>query len=334
MLLFVGVFIVGLVILMWSADKFVEGSASIASRLGMPRLLVGIVIVGFGTSAPEMTVSALAAIDGNPGIALGNAYGSNIANIALILGIAVLIRPIGIERTVMVREVPILLGVTLFSLFLLSDGFLSFMDAILLLAIFAAIMFFTITSSMREAKNKPNPNAEEEKDEAMSVKHSTFWIITGLLLLVASSRMLVWSAVSIATAFGVSDVIIGLTVVAIGTSLPELASAIAATKRNEHSLVIGNILGSNFFNTLAVVGLAGTISPMGVSPEFLYRDIFMVIVLTTLVFLFGIRAGSQKEGTITRFEGVFFLAIYAFYTVYLISIVMNNPLFEWPTFGF
>lgn len=341
MLTYLAAFVVGLVLLMWSADKFVEGAASAATRLGMPRLLVGMVIVGFGTSAPEMAVSALSALENNPGIALGNAYGSNIANIALILGITVIIRPIGIERSVMRRELPILLCITLISLYLLHDGYLSSMDAIFMIVLFTAIITYSIVSSMREAKRMTYGQNELAKhmgddsneEELMPMKHSIFWVFAGLILLVVSSRILVWSSVSMAVTFGISNEIIGLTIVAIGTSLPELASAIAATKRNEHALVIGNILGSNFFNTLMVVGIAGAIQPMPVSADFLSRDIVMTLFLTVLVFIFGIRFGREKEGVITRFEGVLFISVYVFYTVYLVSLVMGRPLFVWPSFG-
>lgn len=337
--------VVGLLLLIWSADKFVDGASSIATRMGMSRLLVGMVIVGFGTSAPEMLVSVLAAIEGKPGIALGNAYGSNITNIALILGMTVLIRPIFIERAVLTREIPVLIGVTLLSIALLWDFDVSRLDAIILLVTFGIIMFMSIRSSMREKKrydeikdnleNLGEPLTQEnvlvaDKDEAMPKKTALMWLIIGLVVLIASSRLLVWSAVGIATAFGVSEIIIGLTVVALGTSLPELASAIAATRKNEHELVIGNILGSNFFNTLAVVGLAGVIHPLTFEPAVLFRDLALVLGVTVLLFVFCIKVGKKKNGFLSRYEGLVFVLIYVLYTSYLISLVLGQPLFVLP----
>lgn len=332
-LLYYGIgLVIGLYILIWSADRFVEGSSSVATRLGMAKLLVGMIIVGFGTSAPEMLVSALASYNGNAGIAIGNAYGSNIANIALILGITVIIRPIGIERNVMVREIPILLFVTLVSYWLIWDGQISRLEALFLLALFSVMMYFSISASIREEKrHKPCPEFISEENqvqepEPLPMKKALIYLILGLVLLIASSRVLVWSAVGIATYIGINDIIIGLTIVAVGTSLPELASAIAATRKNEHSLVIGNIIGSNFFNALAVVGVAGLISPLPVEHGVIVRDMPLNLLLTVALLFFGVRVGNQKEGTITRFEGLIMLVIYSFYTLQLISIVMGKPL--------
>lgn len=333
-LLYFGIgLLIGLYVLIWSADKFVEGSSSVATRMGMSKLLVGMIIVGFGTSAPEMMVSALAAYNGNAGIAIGNAYGSNIANIALILGVTVIIRPIGIERNVMVREIPILLAVTLISFYLIWDGSISRLDAIILLALFSGIMFFSIRASMREEKRKATcpefiKNEPQQEDTVLPMNKALLWLIVGLVMLILSSRLLVWAAVGIATYIGISDIIIGLTIVAVGTSLPELASAIAATRKNEHSLVIGNILGSNFFNALAVVGLAGIITPLPVEHGVIVRDMPINLLLTLALFFFGIRMKGQKEGTITRFEGIVMVILYVLYTAQLVSIVMGKPLVE------
>lgn len=325
----------GLYVLIWSADKFVDGASAVATRLGMSKLLVGIVIVGFGTSAPEMLVSALASYGGNPGIALGNAFGSNIANIALILGVTVLIRPIFIEKNVITRELPILLFSTLVVYWLLWDGTISRMEALGMLVLFAVIMYFSITASMREEKRQQpceelktlQENKEIVEPELMPMKNAVFCLVLGLTLLIASSRALVWGAVGVATYIGISDMIIGLTIVAVGTSLPELASAIAATRKNEHSLVIGNIIGSNFFNALAVVGIAGVINPLPVEQGVIIRDVPLSILLTLSLFLFSIRVGKQIEGIISRFEGLVMLSIYTLYTVQLVTIVLGKPLF-------
>ncbi len=312
--------IFGLILLVWSADRFVEGAAATARHFGMPALLIGMVIVGFGTSAPEMVVSALASSQGNPGIALGNAYGSNITNIALILGITALISPIAVHSQVLRRELPILTIVTFAAAWQLWDGQLSRADAVVLLLVFAALMVWTIWQGMQKKTDKFGTEmANELEQHQMPIKRAVFWLIVGLLLLILSSRVLVWGAVEIAHALGVSDLIIGLTIVAVGTSLPELASSVIAARKGEHDIALGNILGSNLFNTLAVVGIAGMIAPMAVSPELLYRDVMVMIVLTISLFLFGY--GFRGQGRINRVEGGILLAAYAGYTGYIISTV-------------
>ncbi|MBD3634462.1 MAG: calcium/sodium antiporter [Methylophaga sp.] len=312
--------IFGLILLVWSADKFVEGAAATARHFGMPALLIGMVIVGFGTSAPEMVVSALASSQGNPGIALGNAYGSNITNIALILGITALISPIAVHSQVLRKELPILTIITFAAAWQLWDGNLSRMDAVVLLLIFAGLMGWTIWQGMQKKTDQFGTEMNEELEQhQMPIKRAVFWLITGLLLLILSSRVLVWGAVEIATSLGVSDLIIGLTIVAVGTSLPELASSVIAARKGEHDIALGNIIGSNLFNTLAVVGIAGSIAPMAVSQELLYRDVMTMIVLTLSLFVFGY--GFRGQGRINRIEGSILLSAYVAYTVYLITTV-------------
>ena len=266
--------IIGLALLVWSADRFVDGAAASAGHFGMPPLLIGMVIVGFGTSAPEMVVSVLAAVQGNPGIALGNAYGSNITNIALILGITALISPIAIQPQIIRREMPVLLAVTVLAVWQLWDGYLSFADGIVLSATLVLLMGWTTLRSMKGSDNFARDIADElaDSDNKIPLRRALFWLVLGLAILILSSRLLVWGAVVIAQALGVSDLIIGLTVVAIGTSLPELASSVIAARKGEHDIAVGNIIGSNLFNTLAVVGLAAAIHPMPVASEVLARD--------------------------------------------------------------
>jgi cation:H+ antiporter len=308
----------GLALLVWSAGKFVEGSAATAGHFGMPPLLIGMVVVGFGTSAPEMVVSALAATQGNPGLALGNAYGSNITNIALILGITALISPIAVNSQVMRKELPILTAVTALAAWQLWDGELTFVDAMVLLGVFAFLMAWSIRQGMTQKSDALGAEiAEEMSHRSMPLRNAVLWLIAGLLVLVVSSRILVWGAVEIAHGFGVSDLIIGLTIVAIGTSLPELASSVIAARKGEHDIALGNILGSNLFNTLAVVGIAGTISPMVVAPEVFYRDIAVMSALTLSLFILGY--GFRGPGRINRIEGGFLLASFVGYTVYLLS---------------
>lgn len=316
MLMAIGAIIAGLILLVWSADKFVEGSATTASHFGTPPLLIGMVVVSFGTSAPEMAVSALAASQGNPGLALGNAYGSNITNIALILGITALLAPIAVHSQIMRKELPILILVTAFAGWQLWDGDLSRMDAIGLMLAFVVLIGWSIYQGLRQPDDALATEMTEEVN-AMPVRKAILWLVVGLLLLIISSRILVWGAVDLATTFGISDLVIGLTIVAVGTSLPELASSIIAARKGEHDLALGNILGSNLFNTLAVVGIAGLIAPMPVAPEVLTRD-FPVMAALTLV-LFAMCYGFRGPGRVNRFEGSALLLAFVAYTVYLLA---------------
>mgnify|MGYP000070735898 CR=1 FL=1 len=322
MLPFIAV-IAGLGLLVWSADRFVDGAAGTANYFSVPPLLIGMVIVGFGTSAPEMVVSAFAASQGNPGLALGNAYGSNIANIGLILGITALVCPIVVQSQVVRKEIPLLLVVTGIAAYQLLDGRLSRMDAVILLLVFAAIMGWTIYQGISGRGDAFGDEMEEELAERhLTLGKSVFWTVIGLVVLIASSRILVWGAVEIAQGLGVSDLIIGLTIVAIGTSLPELASSLAAARKNEPDIALGNILGSNLFNTLVVVGIAGTISPMAVEPEVLSRDMLVVGALTIglLVVCFSF---TKSAGIINRFEGAALLICYVGYTGWIIKGVLT-----------
>ncbi|WP_461518976.1 calcium/sodium antiporter [Porticoccus sp.] len=312
----------GLVILVWSADQFVDGAASTARYFGMPPLLIGMVIVGFGTSAPEMVVSALAASQGNPGIALGNAYGSNITNIALVLGVTALISPIAVHSKVLRKELPILILLTALAAFQLWDGEVSRTDAWVLLAVFTVLMGWSIHQGLRNKGDVlGNEVAEELAISAMPLRQALLRLTGGLILLVASSRLLVWGAVDIAQGLGVSDLIIGLTIIAVGTSLPELASSLIATRKGEHDIALGNVLGSNIFNTLAVVGIAGAIHPMGVGPEVLTRDVLVMAGLTLSLFVFCY--GFRGPGRINRFEGAILLAAYIGYNGYLATTVFG-----------
>lgn len=309
--------IAGLTLLVWSANRFVDGAAATARHFGMPPLLIGMVIVGFGTSAPEMAVSALAALQGTPGIALGNAYGSNITNISLILGLTAMISPITVHSQVLRKELPILTGVTLLAGGLMWNGNLTRPDAAILLVVFAALMGWTIWQGMQKKADNLGIEMEAElKDQTLALNKAIFWLVAGLLLLIISSRILVWGAVEIAHLFGLSDLVIGLTIVAIGTSLPELASSLIATRKGEHDIALGNVLGSNLFNTLAVVGLAGIISPMDIEPEMFSRDILVMGGLTISLFLIGY--GFRKQGRINRFEGAALVLVYVAYTAHLV----------------
>lgn len=308
--------VAGLALLVWSADRFVDGAAGTARHFGIAPLIIGMVIVGFGTSAPEMLVSALASFQGNPGIALGNAYGSNITNIALILGITALISPIAVHSQVIRKELPILTLVTAIAAWQLMDHQLSRLDAFVLIGVFALLMVWTVTQSKRTKQDALASDVETTLANPPPLRTSVIRMVIGLVLLIASSRMLVWGAVEIAHELGVSDLIIGLTIVAIGTSLPELASSVVAARKNEHDIALGNIIGSNLFNTLAVVGIAGSISPLDVEPAVMTRDIPVMAALTLSLFVmgFGFRG---KNGRINRVEGALLLLSFVGYTTWL-----------------
>jgi cation:H+ antiporter len=298
--------IFGLVLLVWSADRFVEGAAATARH--------------FGTSAPEMVVSALASIQGNPGLALGNAYGSNITNIALILGLTALLAPIAVHSQIIRKELPLLILVTALAAWQIWNGEITRLDAAVLLLVFALLLGWSIWQGLHDRTDALSGEVEAELQvHAMPIRTALLWLGVGLILLIASSRVLVWGAVEIATAFGVSDLIIGLTIVAVGTSLPELASSLIAVRKGEHDLALGNVVGSNMFNTLAVVGIAGAIHPMHVAPEVFNRDIMVMAALTILLFVFSY--GFRGPSRLNRIEGGVLLTIYVAYTGWLIHTV-------------
>jgi cation:H+ antiporter len=322
MLLAFTAIIAGLMLLLWSAGRFVDGAAKTARHFGMPPLLIGMIVVGFGTSAPEMLVSALAASQGNAGIALGNAYGSNITNIALILGLTAVISPIAVSSQVLRKELPLLILVTAVAAWQLWDGQISRTDALILLALFTMLMFWTVRQGMQQRQDTLAAEVEQELAAgAEPVQKSVLWLSVGLVLLIISSRILVWGAVEVATLLGISDLLIGLTIVAVGTSLPELASSLIAARKGENDIALGNIIGSNLFNTLAVVGIAGLFQPLSVGPEVFNRDMLVMAALTLSLFVFGY--GLGKTGRINRLEGTLLLLCYAGYTAYLIAEVMT-----------
>ena len=327
MILSIVAIVVGLVLLVWSADWFVDGAVGVAHFFGMSTFLIGMVIVGFGTSAPEMVVSVLSALNDTPQLALGNAYGSNIANIALILGVTALIIPVVVQKQAMSRDIPILIAVTVLTVFLLIDGNVSRMDGIVLLLAFVAIMAFNILSELRQKRKRKKSAAADDLDseygsaEKVSIVRSSLLLLMGLLLLIVSSRMLVWGAVNVAQALGVSDLLIGLTIVAVGTSLPELASSIAAARRGENDLAVGNVIGSNIFNTLVVVGLASVIAPIqAADPEVMSRDVPIMSALTLFLFLICIpvkKKNCKRVSGFGRIGGALFLSLYVAYLVLL-----------------
>lgn len=313
-LMSLGYLFAGLVILIFSAERFIFGASALARNLRVSPLLIGVIIVGFGTSAPELMVSAIAAWQGNPGLAIGNAIGSNITNIALILGAAALIRPIEVHSMVLKRELPILLSAVLAGWMLLSNGRIDRLDGVLLLVAFAIMLYWMVQVAVR-GRGDPNDalmaEFTAELPRPVSNGVAIMWLVIGLVVLLASSRLLVWAAVDLAQMLGVSDLVIGLTIVAVGTSLPELAASIMAALKKEDDLAVGNIVGSNTFNTLAVLGLPGIIAPGAFPPEVLTRDIPIMVLLTLL--LFGMAYGFRGVGRINRPEGALLLLAFVGY---------------------
>ncbi len=306
-----------LALLIWSANVFIDGASSVAKYYGMPPLLIGMIIVGFGTSAPEMSVSAIASIQGNPGIALGNAYGSNITNIALILGLGAMVNPIFVHSQVLRKELPILTVVTILAAFQLYNGYLSRIESIILLLVFGVIIAWSIWQGLNKRADSFGDEIKKElNSKTISIGYSLIKLLAGLVLLIISSRVLVWAAVKIANGLGVSDLVIGLTVVAVGTSLPELASTLIAARKGEHDIALGNVIGSNLFNTLAVVGIAGAIRPLTIEKDIFYRDMTVMSVLTISLFVIG--WGFRGKGRINRIEGAVLFIAYLCYTAYLI----------------
>ncbi|MDG6896792.1 calcium/sodium antiporter [Actinobacillus delphinicola] len=311
--------IAGLVILVGSADYFVKGASSIAKTMGMSPLLIGILIIGFGTSAPEMIVSAISSLNGSPTVALGNAYGSIITNIGLILGITALIKPIAVTSTVIKKELPILFVATLISAWMIADNYLSRDNAWILLLLFGLYILWSIWNANRQQEDPLSTSFTENLDNQpdMSLNRAIVYMLGGLIALMASSEALVWGAVKIAEYFGVSDLVIGLTIVAVGTSLPELATSIIAARRGETDLAMGNLIGSNMFNILAVVGISGVILPAHLNPEVFERDMMVIITFTLSLFILGYD-GKTKPGRISRVDGTLLLIGYIAYSYVLL----------------
>ena len=296
--------ILGFITLVWSADRFLSGAASTATHLGVSKLLIGLTVVSLGTSAPEILVALAAAVDGNALLAVGNAIGSNIANIGLVLGVTAMIAPLPFSKGVLRTELPWLLGATLLTLVLLFDLRLSRLDGLILLGGLAYILYRLVNYQSRSGSTTGVTDvlAEElEELPELSLKQAVFWLIAGLVVLLGSAELLVWAAVEVSEWLGVSELIIGLTVVAVGTSLPELAATVGAAIKGHTDIAIGNVVGSNILNLLAVLSVPGLVSSPMLDIEVLWRDCGMMLALTLALALFAYAIGSRP--VITRFEG-------------------------------
>lgn len=312
----------GFALLIWAADRFVTGAAAIATNLGVPTLVVGLTIVGLGTSAPEILVSTIASLDGNPGLAIGNAIGSNITNIGLILGITALVMPLSVASRTLMREYPLLLGISLLSLILVLDQHLGLMDGIILIILLAGVMYLMYRTARQGADAELAREIIAEMPETMQTGRAVFWLIAGLLGMIIASRLLVWGAVEIARWLGVSDLIIGLTIVAIGTSLPELAASITSALKKEADLAIGNVLGSNLFNLLAVLPVAAIITPGDISEEIPLRDIPVMLALTLAIA--GVAWSRKGTHEIARTDGLLLLTGFFAYQGWIIYSVTSS----------
>lgn len=313
MLLSIAAIIVGLALLIWSAGQFVEGATAIAEHLGVSSLIIGITIVGFGTSAPEILVSIIAVLEDTPNLAIGNALGSNIANIGLILGVTAILTAIPVNKDILKREYPLLLIATLVMVWCLYDLQLDFVDGIMLLTLLLIMLWYMIDI---HRKNGVKKIADEEATEQMSMGAATGWIILGLIILVGSSKLLVWGATNVAIAMGVSELIIGLTIVALGTSLPELAASLSSLKKGIPDLAIGNVIGSNLFNSLAVIGIPAMLTSFSIDEKVLYRDLPVVAAITLLLYIL-LRFPMSASLYLTRIKGIVLLSGFVIYQLYL-----------------
>lgn len=333
MLIPLALILVGFFLLMWSADLLVDNASILASRMGISTFLVGVVIIGFGTSAPEMFVSAVAALENKGNLALGNALGSNITNIGLVLGSAALVRALPVAKSTARIDIPMVIAAGIIAISLVADGLLSNLDGVLLLVLLAAYLYWTACYSQGASKqaagdqpdvkvsmtdvHAPDLNGNDHSQEKTTLR--AFLLTLGsIILLMVASRMLVEGAVTIAKIFGVGELVIGLTIVAIGTSLPELAAAIAAARKGVHDMIIGNIIGSNVFNTLGVLGLTGALRATDIDTSALARDFPVMLVFTAVMLIFALTKGSFG-----RREGALMLLGYISYLTYLIIITVS-----------
>jgi cation:H+ antiporter len=314
--------VAGLVLLVWSADRFVEGAAASAQNLGISTLVIGITIIGFGTSAPEILISVFSVFDDTPNLAIGNALGSNIANIGLILGVTALIIPLGFASRILKREFPILIIASLLLTWTLWDTHLDMMDGALLMGALIIALIYLVRYGKAETGDVLSSELEMEIPQDMTTQRALVWVAIGLVVLVGSSKLLVWGAVNIATMLGVSELIIGLTIVALGTSLPELAAAIAGARKGEPDLVLGNVVGSNLFNSLAVIGLPALMTNFSIAPVAVSRDLSVALFLTALLYLLAFIPRSSCC-LITRAKGFILLSCFVIYQCLLYYQVIN-----------
>ena len=312
--------IAGLVLLIWGADRFVHGAAAAARNMGVAPLLIGLTIVAFATSAPEILVSVFASIEGQPGLAIGNAIGSNIVNVGLVLGCVSLFRPIELRSATLRREMPALLAVSLLTVSLFLDSYLSRIDGLVMLTGLVIVMIWLARLGVRSAPSDPiQQDYEAEIPKNVAMPKAIFWLIFGLVTLLIGAHLLVEGSISIAEMLGVSEVVIGILLVAFGTSLPELAVSLVSAMKGEYGLAIGNIVGSNIFNLLGVIGVAATIAPTSVAQSVLSLHVFVMVAFTLVLFAMTYDYDGKSE--LSRIEGAALLTAFIAYDTY---VVMQN----------
>ena len=313
---YISALIGGFVLITWGADRFVLGASATARNFGISPLLIGLTIVGLGTSAPEILIAVEASIAGKTDMALGNAVGSNITNILLVLGITAIVVPISIRSEILRREFPILFAVMLLFYILIGDQHISRLDGVILVGGLVIMLYWVINLGLNRSKKDPiAAEYDAEIPKGMSNAMAIFWLLAGMVILIASSKLLVWGASEIARYAGVSELMIGLTIVALGTSMPELAASVMSALRNEPDIAIGNVIGSNMFNLLAVACMPGLIHPSAIDPSLLDRDVIIMVIVT--LGLFAMSYGFRGQGRITRMEGILLLSGFIGYQIML-----------------
>lgn len=309
--------IAGLVLLIWGADRFVHGAAAGARNLGIAPIMIGLTVVAFATSAPEILISIDASLRGQPGLAYGNAIGSNIVNIGLVLGCVSIIRPIQLRSATLRREMPALLAVTLLTVSLFLDSYLSRIDGLVMLTGLVIVMIWLARLGMRSAPTDPiKQDYEAEIPVNVSMRMAITWLLIGLGTLLVGAHLLVDGSIQIAHALGVSEVVIGILLVALGTSLPEFAVSLVSALKGEYGLAIGNIVGSNIFNLLAVIGVAATIAPSAMAPSVLSLHIFVMVAFTLVLFAMTYDYDGKSE--LSRIEGAALLIAFIAYDTYVV----------------
>jgi cation:H+ antiporter len=308
----------GLLLLVWGANRFVYGAAAVSRNLGVSPLLIGLTVVAIATSAPEIFVSVVAASRDVPELAIGNAIGSNIVNIGLVLGLVAFVRPIQLSSQTLRREMPALLAVTLLGVSLFLDAYLGRIDGVILLVALVFVMFWLIKLGLRSSVDDTislEYDADIPRD--VSMRHALIWFAVGLVTLLGGAELMVNGAIDIARSIGMSEVVIGIVLVAFATSVPELAVSLASAQKGEYGLAIGNIVGSNLFNMLAVVGAAALIAPAALPESVLSLHLFVMVAFTLV--LFTMTYEYEGKGTISRVEGAALLIAYIAYDIYVVT---------------
>ena len=312
------------IFLAWGANRFVDGASALSHNLGMSPLLIGVLVMGFGTSLPELLVSLFASVMGNSGLSLGNAYGSNIINIGVVLGLAAVLSPVSVRNHVVKRELPLLILATAITAFLVMDFELSRSDGLTLMALFVVLVIYLIRASLREPPKQENSSVQNKLEErTIPLGKSIHYLVAGLAVIALCSAVLVWSARGIVTNLGISELVAGVVILALGTSLPELVVIIVAARRGHHELALGNVIGSNLFNTLAVVGTAGLIAPAVLDAELVTRDLPVMFAFTGVLVVMAYGWG-RRSGVINKVEGGLLLLAVACYLAYLVN---STPIF-------